>query len=143
MNEPSGWIFLGLRFGLALSLYAFLTVTIVIVWKEMQQQAKSSLQKMIPRIQLSIGNDEGENKVQQFSRSPVIIGRDPMCDYIVTNETVSSRHASVFFEMGQWWVEDLGSSNGTFINEQLVEMKTVLTIRDRLRCGQVEIVVSI
>ena len=143
MNEPSGWIFLGLRFGLALSLYAFLTVTIVIVWKEMQQQAKSSIQKMIPPIELSIGNVEGEREIQQFSLSPIVIGRDPMCDYIVSNETVSSKHARVFFKKGQWWVEDLGSSNGTFLNEQPVEMKTVLTLGDRLRCGQIEIIVSI
>jgi pSer/pThr/pTyr-binding forkhead associated (FHA) protein len=141
MNEPSGWIFLGLRFGLALSLYAFLAVTIVIVWKEMQQQAKLSIQKTIPPIQLVNKNDDGN--VQQISLSTILIGRDPMCEYSITNETVSSKHARIFFDKGQWWVEDLDSSNGTFLNEHPVEIKTVLTSGDQLRFGQVEIKISI
>lgn len=143
MNETSGWIFLGLRFGLALSLYAFLTGTIIIVWKEMQQQAKISTHKTIPHIHLSIINGKNGGDIQKFSLSPVLIGRDPMCEFTVANETVSSNHAQLFFDKGQWWVEDLGSSNGTFLHEQPVEMKTVLTDGDRLRLGQVVIAISI
>jgi hypothetical protein len=51
-----------------------------------------------------------------------IIGRGERCDIVVDSVHVSRRHARMFLNSaGQWFVEDLGSSNGTFVNGERVE----------------------
>ena len=45
--------------------------------------------------------------------APVIVGTDPACDLVLTDERASRRHLSVRIEEGRFVVEDLGSTNGT------------------------------
>lgn len=45
-----------------------------------------------------------------------IVGRAPECDRVIDNFKVSRRHCKLFKEGSTWFVEDLGSSNGTFVN---------------------------
>ena len=51
---------------------------------------------------------------------PILIGRARQCSLRLDNPSVSSKHAKVGYEGGQFWVEDLGSSNGTFVNQQQI-----------------------
>jgi hypothetical protein len=48
--------------------------------------------------------------------SIVTLGRSRECDCVFTDPTVSRRHASVCYRHGGWWLRDLGSSNGTYVN---------------------------
>ncbi len=48
--------------------------------------------------------------------SIVTLGRSRECDCVLTDPTVSRRHASVRYRDGGWWLRDLGSFNGTYIN---------------------------
>lgn len=66
--------------------------------------------------------------------TPITIGRHPECAITVSQPSVSRRHAKVWFEGGVYCVEDLGSSNGTYINNQRVT-KATLTDGSELRCG--------
>lgn len=51
-----------------------------------------------------------------------VIGRSPRCDIVLEGRDVSRKHARIFQDpSGQWIVEDLGSSNGTFINGKRIE----------------------
>jgi|GEM_PF-3332341 pSer/pThr/pTyr-binding forkhead associated (FHA) protein len=45
-----------------------------------------------------------------------VIGRDPMCDIVLSDPGVSKRHAELRIENGELWLKDLGSSNGTYVN---------------------------
>lgn len=63
------------------------------------------------------------------------IGRDAACDIIITNGFVSSRHARIFSAQGQWLVEDLGSTNGTVLNDTPVTAPQPLTVGDHLLIG--------
>ncbi len=47
----------------------------------------------------------------------VVIGRAPDCDLVINNPRVSRHHAKIFRQRDEWRVEDLGSSNGTRIND--------------------------
>ncbi|MBK6681799.1 MAG: FHA domain-containing protein [Ignavibacteriales bacterium] len=49
-------------------------------------------------------------------KSAYIIVRDPSCDRQIDNIKVSRKHCRLFLEGNSWFVEDLGSSNGTFLN---------------------------
>ena len=58
----------------------------------------------------------GESLRQGGQVASWIIGTDPSCDVRVSSPTVSSRHCRLFQSQGNWWVEDLGSSNGTWVS---------------------------
>jgi pSer/pThr/pTyr-binding forkhead associated (FHA) protein len=78
-----------------------------------------------------------------FNQPEVIIGRSASCDVILEDKTVSGRHARLAYHHGQWWLEDLGSTNGTFLNGEPVSAAVVLTHGDQLRCGQMAGVIAI
>ena len=49
-----------------------------------------------------------------------VVGRSPECDVVIDVAAVSRRHVIVTKESGQFFVQDLGSRNGTYINNQRV-----------------------
>jgi pSer/pThr/pTyr-binding forkhead associated (FHA) protein len=53
---------------------------------------------------------------------PFRIGRVDDCEVTIKNDYVSRSHAEVFFQDGGWWVKDLASSNGIFVQGQRVEL---------------------
>ena len=142
MNDLSGFILLGLRFGLAVVLYAFLGWSILIIWREFRLLTQSTRNKQIPPIELIFEVLDGQPEEKRFYLPEFFIGRDPICECLMEDETVSSKHARISHRQNQWWVEDLDSSNGTFLNGQPVTLPTVLADNDQLRCGQVEFKIS-
>lgn len=65
------------------------------------------------------------------------LGRVSGNTIVIDDPRTSARHAELRFERGQWWLRDLGSSNGTMLNGEPV--RTVMGIRagDVLQCGRV------
>ena len=70
-----------------------------------------------------------------LSEQPLYIGRGPENDIVVLEQTVSSNHASVWLESGQVWLKDLGSRNGTFINDQRIQGAAPVNAGDSVRLG--------
>jgi pSer/pThr/pTyr-binding forkhead associated (FHA) protein len=70
-----------------------------------------------------------------LSQVPYFIGRDPLCDLRPTSLFVSKRHCALLEREGTLWVQDLGSANGTFVNEERVQGEMQLTDGDRLKIG--------
>ncbi len=66
---------------------------------------------------------------------PFRLGRDSECEVQVQSSQVSRFHAEATPHAGAWWVRDLGSTNGLFLNEQPVE-QSQLQNGDRLRLGR-------
>lgn len=48
------------------------------------------------------------------------VGRDPGCDLVIDHSSVSRQHAELYCEGGRWSVRDLGSKNGTFVDDVAV-----------------------
>lgn len=65
----------------------------------------------------------------------VVIGRSPACDLPIPSSNISRKHAWVHHEGNDYVVQDLGSTNGTFVNEQRVHGARPLTSGDRIRVG--------
>ncbi|HKX84531.1 MAG TPA: FHA domain-containing protein, partial [Pyrinomonadaceae bacterium] len=76
---------------------------------------------------------------KSFEKEVVLVGRDPSeCDVAFEKDSypmVSRRHAEVRWHDNKWWVNDLGSSYGTFLNERPVSSPQVLSFGDAMRFG--------
>jgi hypothetical protein len=67
------------------------------------------------------------------------IGRSAGCALVLDDDYVSNDHASlVRTSKGEWVITDLGSTNGTFVNEVRVVAPTVVTPADSLRIGRTQ-----
>jgi pSer/pThr/pTyr-binding forkhead associated (FHA) protein len=65
----------------------------------------------------------------------VTVGRASGCQVALTDPTVSQLHARIFRRDNKLFVEDLGSSNGTFLNRKKVTAPTAIRRGDRLAFG--------
>jgi pSer/pThr/pTyr-binding forkhead associated (FHA) protein len=63
------------------------------------------------------------------------VGRAAGCQVTIDDTYASQIHARVFVRDGQMFVEDLGSTNGTFLNRQKVQSPKVMRRGDRLQVG--------
>ena len=89
-------------------------------------------------------NDEAEGGPYTFRMTPGrvrTLGRGPRADFVLDAALVSRIHCRLVIADGQLVVENLGSTNGTFVNDGPVERST-LKAGDRLRAGRVELTVS-
>lgn len=72
--------------------------------------------------------------------APTVAGRDAESDIRLDgDEFASARHARIDPRADGVWIEDLGSTNGTFINGAKVETAQLLRAGDTLRIGQTEL----
>jgi pSer/pThr/pTyr-binding forkhead associated (FHA) protein len=66
----------------------------------------------------------------------VTVGRSPGCAVSLEDDTFTSTvHARVFRRQGELWLEDLGSTNGTWLNDERVEGLARLQRGDRVKVG--------
>lgn len=68
------------------------------------------------------------------------LGRAPDCDLVLDEDTVSSHHARINWRGDHAEIEDVGSSNGTFVNGQQVAGCTRLVDSDSIDFGGVEVI---
>ena len=124
-----------LRLILAITLYAFLGWALWTLLQELKQQGdKLALQKT-PMLTLHFKIGGGKEGTQHFSQPEVMIGRDTNCDLAVMDEALSAHHARLTHHHGQWWLEDLNSTNGTFLNREILTTPAVVITGDQFKCG--------
>jgi len=76
----------------------------------------------------------------RLSEGPNDVGRDRDCAVSVESSSVSRRHARIVVTSGEATVEDLGSKNGTYVNERRVTDATALEDGNQMRVGSVTMV---
>ena len=137
----SGPILLGLRILMIASLYSLLGWIFLVLWRDLRKQVSVAAIPAVPMLRLS---GEGQaDESYSFSLDEVRVGRDPAADLYLDHPTISASHARLSYHHGQWWVEDLRSKNGTFINGEPVGEPMVITQGDRLGFGQVNLQIEI
>ena len=87
----------------------------------------------VARLSLVGGGSGEEFVVGEVERT---IGRDPANDIAIDDEEISARHARVVRREGGLWVEDLGSTNGTFVNGERVVGLERIRSNDLIKMGQ-------
>ena len=68
----------------------------------------------------------------------IVVGRSSDLDMVLVEEMVSRKHARIAYENEAVIIEDLGSTNGTYLNEELLESPRPLHPGDHVRIGESE-----
>ncbi|GAB4086817.1 FHA domain-containing protein [Myceligenerans cantabricum] len=71
-----------------------------------------------------------------LTQSGILIGRAPSCTLVLDDDYSSSRHARIYPQGNQWYVEDLGSTNGTYMNDQRIQGTVPLPAGVGVQIGQ-------
>jgi len=149
---------MGLRYALLIVLYLFIFRIVVFIIRDLRQvsykgkpsgAAEPKPERSGKRDNGEAGGPPGELVVLE-SLTPslrkgevvkindhITIGREHTNDVQVEDSFTSHEHARLFYRNGQYWLEDLGSTNGTFVNGQKIKETTVLLSGDRIKIGGV------
>jgi pSer/pThr/pTyr-binding forkhead associated (FHA) protein len=100
---------------------------------EMILGLQSAILKPMPA---TIRYRDGERtRVVLLGDVPAFVGRLPDCAVRTSDSTVTRRHARIYRDGDQYWIEDLGSDNGVHINGELVR-RAPLAKGAKVHCGR-------
>ncbi len=88
-------------------------------------------------FQLVISEGKEAGREFEFDQASVVIGRTAECDVILYEAGVSRKHARIGVEGPGFFIEDLGSSNGTRVNGTTISAKSALKDGDSISVGPV------
>ncbi len=95
--------------------------------------APSRPARRLPR-ELVVTDASGKRTVPL--KDSITVGRAATCDLVVSDTYVSNVHARIFAKDGSYWLEDLGSTNGTYMNRAKVAVPTAVGPGDEIRIGK-------
>ena len=131
------WILLGLRLFTTAVLYAFLGLALYIIRRDLKQAAPPAVTHHL-RV-LSVAQNSPLVEGDTLSLQPVTyLGRDPSCTIVLHDDAASGQHARLHQENGIWWLEDLGSRNGTLLNDLPLARQISLTDGDIIGIGTMQ-----
>ncbi|MFG0258148.1 MAG: FHA domain-containing protein [Phycisphaerales bacterium JB043] len=87
--------------------------------------------------------DDGSARTFTAKGDTIVIGRDPSCELRVPGTQVSRQHCKISIESDAIYVQDMGSSNGTYRNDTKVTERVLLEPGDRLSLGEIVFTVQI
>jgi len=131
----SGSFLLLLRIGMTLSLYAFMGWAFLFLWRNFKIESELLATRKTPPLTLTFTLPNNKSKTKHFRDPEISLGRDPHSEVYLDNETVSAHHARLSYHHGQWWLEDLNSTNGTTLNGEDVNTPTIVIGGDKIHCG--------
>lgn len=138
----SAIILLVLRILMAGLLYSFLGLAIYTLLRDLKQQGELLAARQPPPLTLT-SMMEADAISQHYFKPEIILGREPGCDFPLDDKTVSAQHARLSYHHRQWWLEDLASTNGTYLNNESVTAAVVVTDGDELRLGHMGVRIKI
>lgn len=89
-----------------------------------------------PIFQVTMRSGPTPGKVFPLDQEEVLVGRDVVNDIVINDPEVSRRHARFMMKEGRIYIEDLGSTNGTFINGEGVSNPEQLRLGDAIILGE-------
>ena len=136
------WILLGLRILTTMILYTFLGVAFYIIWRDLKERVPDLNQLPVSHHLRVIAPtvDEVLATHETLPLQPItLLGRDPDNTIVLNDTSASGRHARLIQAGGVWWLEDLGSRNGTMLNELKLAKPTPLAEGDIIGIGSLRL----
>ena len=99
-----------------------------------RQAAQRPQSRRLPR-ELVVNDADGRRNIPL--RDSMTIGRAAHCDVVVNDTYVSNVHARISVSNGSYMIEDLGSTNGTYLNRAKVTVPTAVAPGDEIKIGKV------
>lgn len=135
-------ILLLLRIGSAVLLLAFFGAIGWYLWQDLRvtrrTMAGQGANLGAVRVIANTGSRPAPDTVYELT--PITtFGRNSRNSIVLHDSYVSSEHALLAWRDGQWWLEDLGSRNGTVLNDAPLTDPTVISAGDVLRIGGVQL----
>jgi pSer/pThr/pTyr-binding forkhead associated (FHA) protein len=145
------------RLGFLILLWSFVLVTVLVLRRDLKQPAESrpsgrerrparvakpprpakvTKQQKVKGSKLVVIEGPLNGTVIPLGDAQITIGRAPDSTLIIDDDYASSRHARIYPSEGSWVVEDLGSTNGTWIDRTRITTPTVLPVGAPLRVGR-------
>ena len=135
-------IVLLLRIFMVIALYSFLAWAMITLWKDLKFHSQIIAKKKTPPLSIIMDSDPRAETLN-FDQNEIIIGRDESCDIRLPDQATSGKHARLVYRNMHWWIEDLMSTNGTYLNDERIESPAILINGDELRIGKSILVVEI
>jgi pSer/pThr/pTyr-binding forkhead associated (FHA) protein len=127
-------LLLALRLILALLLYLFLGVAFYVLWRGLKKNEKTAPAAHTPAY---VTIEQGKDQRDRVVLRPVTgIGRASSNVLVVSDLFASTNHAIILWRENLWWLEDLNSHNGTYLNNEKVVQPLPLTSGDLIRIGE-------
>jgi S1-C subfamily serine protease len=90
-------------------------------------------------LKLSVGSGAQAGREFDLTGHRFVIGRESDCDFQIDDEKASRHHAAIHrTPEGQMWIEDLGSTNGTYVNGQPIPQPVSLTGGETITIGDTD-----
>ena len=128
-----------LRLGFVVLIYVFLFMVARAMWQDLRAGVAGAGRPLGRLVVISAQ----EGKPSAGTSLPLdavnSIGRDVNNSIVIDDSFVSSDHAMLTFRGRAWYIEDRGSTNGTWLNGQLVEGLLPLGYGDEIQIGQVRL----
>jgi pSer/pThr/pTyr-binding forkhead associated (FHA) protein len=145
------------RLGFLTLLWTFVLVTVLALRRDLRQPAearptgrerrparaarppkppKVAKQQKVKGSKLVVIEGPLNGTIVPLGNVQITIGRAPDSTLIIDDDYASSRHARIYPSEGAWVVEDLGSTNGTWIDRTRITSPTVLPVGAPLRVGR-------
>jgi Inner membrane component of T3SS, cytoplasmic domain len=148
-------VILALRLALVLVLYLFLWFVVRSAWHALRspardassvaarQSAERSPAAALRLVVLEPGDTELPPGQLLAVPDGATLGRSERAGLVLADSAVSAEHARVALRDGEWVVTDLGSTNGTRVNQALVQGEAALSPGDVVSLGNVRLKVAI
>ena len=137
---PHDWFYLGLRLGFVGLLYLFLWQVARITLRDVMRAAAQTVSK--PRTsRAKLVLLEPADSLLGIGRSyrltaNTTIGRSPDCTIVIEDPSVSAVHARIESRNHAWYVTDLSSTNGTYVNDRRVIDSAYIEADDVVQFGR-------
>jgi len=129
------WVFVIVAFGIVRSDLFGSPQTRVVRPQPKKVAKKPPSSRKAPRKLVVVAGSLAGTSIN-LGAAPVTIGRANDSTLVLTDDYASTRHARLFPRGGEWYVEDLGSTNGTFLDRSKVTQPTAVGTHTPIRIGK-------
>jgi hypothetical protein len=128
-----------LRIGFVLLIYLFLAMVMRTLWRDLRTTVVASVTPLGRLVVVASPEGQPARGTSIPLDAVTSLGREVNNSVVVDDEFVSSEHALLTYRGRAWYLEDRGSTNGTYLNGQRIDDQKLLRFGDEIGLGAVRL----